>query len=102
MAGALAFAAPAQADPDLLTDVLSTLDSSETVSLGQSLCPLLAARSQNTADIVAKVAESVGRPIGPASVFAGAAVSHLCPRAINEFADGNSLIPLALLGGAGI
>lgn len=102
MAGALAFAAPAQADPDLLTDVLSTLDSSETVALGQSLCPLLAARSQNTADIVAKVAESVGRPIGPASVFAGAAVSHLCPRAINEFADGNSLIPLALLGGAGI
>ena len=69
MAGALAFAAPAQADPDLLTDVLSTLDSSETVALGQSLCPLLAARSQNTADIVAKVAESVGRPIGLAPLF---------------------------------
>ncbi|MBU3687787.1 MAG: DUF732 domain-containing protein [Mycobacterium sp.] len=86
MAGALAFAAPAQADPDLLTDVLSTLDSSETVALGQSLCPLLAARSQNTADIVAKVAESVGRPIGLAPLFAGAAVSNLCPRVIGELA----------------
>lgn len=86
IAGALAFATPAQADPGLLTDVLSTLDSTQAVALGQSLCPLLAARSQNTADIVAKVAEAVGRPIGLAPLLAGAAVSNLCPRAIGELA----------------
>lgn len=84
IAAALAVAAPAQADTDVLTDVLSVLDGSDSAALGRSLCPLLAARSQNTADIVAKVAEAAGRPIGLAPLFAGAAVSHLCPRVIDE------------------
>ncbi|MFM8599892.1 MAG: DUF732 domain-containing protein [Mycobacterium sp.] len=84
VAAALAAAAPAAADTDVLTDVLSVLDGSDSVALGRSLCPLLAARSQNTADIVAKVAEAAGRPIGLAPLFAGAAVSNLCPRVIDE------------------
>lgn len=98
---ALFVAGPVHADTDV-DDFLSSLDSlgitdiapGDAVALGQSLCPLLAARGQNTADIVAKVAETVGRPIGPASLFAGAAISNLCPRAIGELADGDSLISL--------
>ena len=98
MAGALAFAAPAQADPDLLTDVLSTLDSSETVALGQSLCPLLADRGQNTADLASKVSDAIGRPLGASTMFTGAAISFLCPKAVESVTDklsnGLPLLPL--------
>ena len=58
------FAAPAQADPaNNVTDFLNSLDSlglggidpAKAVSVGQSLCPVLAERGQNTADIASTV-----------------------------------------------
>ena len=102
-----AFAAPAQADNSgNVTDFLSTLDllgitgidPAKAVAVGQSLCPVIAERSQNTADIAAKVSDAIGRPLGPATAFTGVAVSFLCPKAVesvtNNLANGKPLIPL--------
>lgn len=102
-----ALAAPAHADTaGNVDDFLSTLDllgvtgidPGQAVALGQSLCPMLAERGQNTADIAGKVSEAIGRPIGPATMFTGAAISFLCPRAVenvtNNLTDGKPLIPL--------
>lgn len=101
------FAAPAQADTSgNVDDFLSTLDvlgitgidPGKAVAVGQSLCPILADRSQNTADIAAKVSDAIGRPLGPATAFTGVAVSFLCPKAVesvtNNLANGKPLIPL--------
>ena len=101
-AAACVFAAPASADTTDVTDFINTLDSlgitdidpGEAVALGQSLCPLLAQRGQNTADIAMRVSEAIGRPIGAAGMFTGAAVSLLCPRAVDKIAQGRPLLPL--------
>ena len=95
-------AAPASADTADVTDFINTLDSlgitdidpGQAVALGQSLCPLLAQRGQNTADIAARVSETIGRPIGAAGMFTGAAISLLCPRAVDRIAQGQPLIQL--------
>lgn len=100
-------AAPARADTtDNVTDVLSSLDllgitgidPAKAVEVGQSLCPILAERGQNTADVAAKVSDAIGRPLGPATAFTGTAISFLCPKAVenvtNNLADGKPLIPL--------
>ena len=102
LAGALSVAAPAQADTSGVTDFLNTLDSlgisnidpAQAVSLGQSLCPLVADRAQNTADIASKVSDAIGRPLGIGTMFTGAAVSFLCPRAVDNIANGRQLLPL--------
>ncbi|WP_099248910.1 DUF732 domain-containing protein [Mycobacterium sp. shizuoka-1] len=109
IAGALALAAPAQADTttdDFLNALSSAsglegIDPGQAVELGQSICPLLADRSQNTADIASTVADRLGRPLGPATMFTGLAVSFLCPRAMQDLANGNSPIPLDLLNNFG-
>lgn len=101
------FAAPASADSNgNVNDFLSTLDGlgitnmapGDAVALGQSLCPMLADRGQNTADIVGKVSDSIGRPLGPATMFTGMAISFLCPKAVDNIADtltnGKPLLPL--------
>jgi hypothetical protein len=100
------FAAPAQADTSDVTDFLNTLDRlgvgnidpGQAVAIGQSLCPMLAERGQNTADIAAKVSDAIGRPLGPSAMFTGAAISFLCPRAVENItanlADGKPLLPL--------
>ena len=101
------FAASAGADTTASTDdFLNTLDGlgitnigpGDAVALGQSLCPLLADRGQNTADIVGKVSDSIGRPLGPATMFTGMAISFLCPKAVGNIADtltnGTPLLPL--------
>ena len=65
-------AAPASADTNgNVNDFLATLDGlgitnmapGDAVALGQSLCPMLADRGQNTADIVGKVSDTIGRPL---------------------------------------
>lgn len=104
------FAAPAQADTaNNVTDFLNSLDSlglggidpAKAVSVGQSLCPVLAERGQNTADIASTVSDAIGRPLGPATIFTGAAISLLCPKAIenvsNDLANGK-LIPIPIFG----
>lgn len=101
------FAAPASADTTAnIDEFLNTLDGLgittiapvDAVELGQSLCPMLAESGQNTADIAAKVSDSIGRPLGPATMFTGLAISFLCPKAVNNVADtlsnGTPLLPL--------
>lgn len=102
-AGLLA-AAPAQADP--ASDFLNTLDGTglsninpaDAVSVGQSVCPMLADGGQNLADVAGQVSETIGRPLGPATMFTGFAISAFCPGAVTSLANGDSPIPLGLLG----
>ena len=108
IAGAAAFAAPAHADTTaddflgaLSSAGITNVDPSQAVELGQSVCPLLADRSQNTADIASTVADRLGRPLGPATMFTGIAVSFFCPRAVQDLADGRSPIPLPILDNLG-
>ncbi len=108
IAGAAAFAAPAHADTtadDFLGALsaagIDNLDPGQAVELGQSVCPLLAQRSQNTADIASTVADRLGRPLGPATMFTGIAVSFFCPRAVQDLANGTSPIPLPFLNNLG-
>jgi hypothetical protein len=101
------FAAPAQADnstsvDDFLTSLdklgLGNIDLTKAVNVGQSLCPVLADRGQNTADIASTVSDAIGKPLGPATEFTGTAISILCPKAVENvtqnLADGKPLIPL--------
>lgn len=104
------FAAPAQADTassvdDFLTTLdglgLSNIDPAQAVEVGQSVCPVLAERGQNTADVASTVSDAIGRPLGPATMFTGAAISFLCPKAVenvtNDLANGK--LPIPLFGG---
>jgi len=101
------FAAPAQADnstsvDDFLNSLdklgLGGLDAGKAVAVGQSLCPVLADQGQNTADIASTVSDAIGRPLGPATIFTGAAISLLCPKAVenvtNDLTNGKLPIPL--------
>ena len=79
--GLLVGAAPAQADPstdqfvnDLSSIGLAGLDPGTAASLGQQVCPMLAQPGQDVADVAAKVADEVGRPLGPATMFTGLAI----------------------------
>lgn len=103
----LVFAAPAQADTAANVDSflnaldglgLGSIDPARAVEVGQSLCPVLAERGQNTADIASTVSEAIGRPLGAGTMFTGAAISLLCPKAIenvtNDLAIGKLPIPL--------
>ena len=77
---AAVLAAPAQADPvndqflndRFLTDLsgigLLGIDPAAATSLGQQVCPMLAEPGQNVADVAAKVADEMGRPLGPATM----------------------------------
>lgn len=104
------FAAPAQADSaSAVEQFLSTLDilgisgidPGRAVAIGESLCPMLAEGGQSTADLAASVSEAIGRPLGPATMFTGAAISFLCPRAVQNVTSdlANGKLPLPLFGG---
>ncbi len=108
LAGVLA--APAVADTtdtaDTVDDVLSALDGFGNGNLSpvdggevsRALCPVLADRGQDAVDIAAKVADGVGRPLGVGTMFTGAAISFLCPRAVDNVTDslnnGKPLLPI--------
>ena len=66
--------------------------------LERSLCPVLADRGQDAVDVAAKVADDIGRPLGVGTMFTGAAISFLCPRAVDDVADtlnnGTPLLPI--------
>lgn len=105
-AAASLLAAPAQADPStdaFLSAVSSaglggTTDPSSLVAMGQSVCPMLSDPGQNAADVAAKVADSTGMSLGGANMFTGLAISFLCPRVMDSIGNGQSPIPLGLLG----
>lgn len=108
-AGAQATPASADTTTTSVDQFLTTLDGlgisninpTDAVALGQSVCPLLAQRSQNTADIAAKVSDSIGKPLGIGTMFTGAAVSFLCPKAVDNIAGSlaNGRLPIPLFGG---
>ena len=99
-------AAPAQADSgtDAFLDAVSgaglggTTDPSDLVAAGQSVCPMLSEPGQNAADAAAKVADTTGMSLGGANMFTGLAISFLCPRVLESVGNGESPIPLGLLG----
>lgn len=81
------------------------VDPGQAVAVGQSLCPLLAQRGQNTADIAGEVSDAIGRPLGASTMFTGAAISFLCPKAVENvttnLATGKPLLPLFGTGKSG-
>jgi Protein of unknown function (DUF732) len=115
VAAGAGLAGPAHADSSAdaflgaLTNAgLGNVDPGNAVELGKSVCPMLADSSQTTADVASKVADMGGMPLGPATMFTGLAVSIICPAAIarigdpatiTTFANGQSPIPLSILGG---
>ena len=105
VAGSTALAAPAQADPtgDAFLAALSdagvcTASPVDAAALGQQVCPMLADPGQTVADVAAKVADAGGMSLGPATMFTGIAISMFCPAAVSSVANGNSPIPLSILG----
>jgi len=103
---ALTIAAPASADS--VTDgFLTALDQAgvtapstvDKVALGQSVCPMLSEPGQNAADVAAKVADTAGMSLGPATLFTGVAISMFCPAAVAGIGDGKvfGLEPAGLL-----
>jgi hypothetical protein len=105
MGAAAAVATPAQADPasDMFLSALagqglSGLDSATAVSVGQSVCPMLVEPGQNLANVAADVSDRIGRPLGPATMFTGVAIQMFCPGAVASIANGQSPLPLNLLG----
>jgi hypothetical protein len=104
---ALLVAAPASADPT--TDFIDSLgtagigmgDPAQAADLGQSVCPMLSQPGQDKADTAARVADVGGMSLGPATMFTGLAISAFCPGAMSSLANGESPIPLDLLGSLG-
>ncbi|WP_066897664.1 DUF732 domain-containing protein [Mycolicibacterium houstonense] len=93
---ALVIAAPAHADPadQAFVDALSqagvaAADPAQAVAMGQSVCPMLAEPGQNAADVAAKVADTGGMSLGPATMFTGIAISTFCPAMVAKVGEGN-------------
>ncbi|BBX15379.1 hypothetical protein CRI77_25630 [Mycolicibacterium duvalii] len=94
-AGAVLTAAPAQADTGadvflaaLRDSGIDIVDDAAAVRVGQSVCPLLVEPGQNAANVAAEVADALGRPLGPATIFTGLAIQIFCPRAVTALTDG--------------
>ena len=73
------------------------VDPAAATSIGQQVCPMLSQPGQDVADVAAKVADEMGRPLGPATMFTGLAIQIFCPGAVASIANGQSPIPLGLL-----
>jgi len=103
-AGMLAVPAQADSGTDAFLDAVSgaglggTTDTSDLVAAGESVCPMLSEPGQNAADAAAKVADTTGMSLGGANMFTGLAISFLCPRVLESVGNGESPIPLGLLG----
>ncbi|CAJ1580765.1 DUF732 domain-containing protein [[Mycobacterium] wendilense] len=101
----VATAVPALADPqtdafvDSLADAgITGLDPATAAEVGHQVCPMLAEPGQQMADVAGRVSESLGRPLGPATMFTGLAITLFCPGAVASVANGESPIPLGLFG----
>jgi 3-hydroxyacyl-CoA dehydrogenase len=67
---------------------LGGIDPATAVRVGESICPMLAEPGQDVADVAARVADELGRPIGPATMFTSLAIQTFCPRAVRALTDG--------------
>ena len=105
LASALVTAAPSGADA-VNDGFLGALDSAniamtnpqEAVTLGQSVCPMLSEPGQTAADAAARVADTAGMPLGPATMFTGFAISAFCPGVMSSLGSGQNPLPLGLFG----
>ena len=103
-AAATALAVPAHADPS--TEFLSNLagaglgdiDPATATNVGQQVCPMLAEPGQQLADVASGVSDALGRPLGPATMFTGIAITLFCPGAVAQLANGANPIPMDLIG----
>jgi hypothetical protein len=105
LASGMVLAAPAQADTTddaflsaLTSAGVGTADPTNAAELGQQVCPMLAEPGQTAADVAAKVADAGGMSLGPATMFTGIAISLFCPAAVSSISNGQSPIPLGILG----
>ncbi|MDT5390565.1 MAG: hypothetical protein QOE04_4206 [Mycobacterium sp.] len=105
LACALLASAPAHADTaddaflnSLGTAGLGATDPTDAVALGQSVCPMLSQPGQTAADAAAKVADTAGMSLGPATMFTGLAITAFCPGAVAALGNGQTPFPLGLLG----
>lgn len=105
-AAAVAFIGAAPAGADSVTDsFLNAVDQAgvtapsavDTAALGQSVCPMLAEPGQDAANVAARVADTAGMPLGPATMFTGIAISMFCPAAVAGIGDGK-VFGIDLLG----
>jgi hypothetical protein len=100
----LAIASPSSADPDdsfldwLAEAGITGIDPATADEVGRQVCPMLAEPGQRVADVAAEVADAIGRPLGPATTFTGPAIDLFCPGVVASLAEGESPIPLGLLG----
>lgn len=92
-----ALTAVAPAGADSVTDsFLNAVDQAgvtapnmvDNAALGRSVCPMLSEPGQNVADVAARVADTAGMPLGPATMFTGLAISAFCPAAVAGIGDG--------------
>jgi hypothetical protein len=60
---------------------------------------MLSAPGQTVADAANQVANVAGMSFGPATMFTGVAISIFCPGVVAQIGNGQSPIPLGLLGG---
>ena len=105
MGAASALAAPAGADTDadaflgaLTSSGFGAVDPTTAVAVGQSVCPMLSEPGQQVANVAANVSDALGKPLGPATMFTGIAISMFCPAAVASLANGQTPIPLGMLG----
>ncbi|MGB3486101.1 MAG: DUF732 domain-containing protein [Mycobacterium sp.] len=94
LAGAAVGAPTAQADPgaDAFLSALAGagitgIDPATAVSVGQQVCPMLSEPGQRMADVAADVSSAIGRPLGPATMFTGLAITLFCPGAVAAVGD---------------
>ena len=104
-AGLMFGTAPAHADTEanaflsaLTNSGITGIDPGTAVAVGQQVCPMLAEPGQQVADVAAKVSDSIGRPLGPATMFTGLAITLFCPGVVSSLANGQTPLPLGLLG----
>ncbi|MGK2882264.1 MAG: DUF732 domain-containing protein [Mycobacterium sp.] len=104
-------ASPALADPidtsflDALGGAgISDIDPSNTVALGQSVCPMLVEPGGSLASAASEVGLVEGLSPDAASLFAGIAISVYCPDMVTSIGNGDmpSLDILDELSGLGI
>lgn len=95
-------APPAQADTgaDVFLAALGDyglggIDPATAVRVGEAVCPMLVEPGQKMADVAGEVADALGRPLGPATMFTGLAIQIFCPRAVVALTDGQ---PFSFLG----
>lgn len=68
---------------------LAGLDPGRAIAAGQQVCTALVEPGQQAANVAAAVADAIGRPLGPATMFAGLAIQIFCPAAVSRLVDGD-------------